>query len=129
MAAQSVFPALELVRDTLAAVEGVRTCRIGMERNMTPDAYPMVRIVPSRLTDGAFVGERSVDALIYFGQPIHEFTGGAEEQWRELLAMEAELLQALGAAEGFAFHHAETVLDEDRIDAYKLLAIRCTIEA
>ena len=128
MAAQSVFPTLELVRDCLAAVEGVRTCRIGMEKNMTPDAYPMVRVVPSRLTNGAFISERAVDALIYFGQPIHEFTGGAEEQWRDLLAMEAELLQALGAAP-FGFHHAETVLDEDRIEAYKLLAIRCTIEA
>lgn len=126
---QSVFPTLELVRDTLAALPGIATCRIGLEANMTPADYPMVRVVPSRIGNGVMLGERSAETLVYFGQPIHEFTSGAEEQWRELLTMEAALVEALGAAQGFAFTHHETVLDEDRNDAYKLLAIRCTIEA
>lgn len=127
---QSVFPTLELVRDTLAALPGIATCRIGLEANMTPADYPMVRVVPSIVKGaGTMIGERGTEALVYFGQPIHEFTSGAEEQWRELLTMEAALVEALGAAQGFAFTHHETVLDEDRNDAYKLLAIRCTIEA
>ena len=55
---------LELVRDTLAAVEGVATCKVGREANMTPADYPMVRIVPMRLAEGDLVGARAVEALV-----------------------------------------------------------------
>lgn len=76
----SVFPALTQLRDSLGAVAGVGTSKIGLEANMTADDYPMVRIVPSKIGDGTVIGQRGTDVLIYFGQPIHEFTTDLEGQ-------------------------------------------------
>ena len=41
---------LRYLRTALAAVAGVQTCRIGLEAGITPDDYPIVRIVPAELT-------------------------------------------------------------------------------
>lgn len=112
------------LREQLAAVAGVTTCRIGLEANMTPADYPMVRLVPSRITDGPTLHERSIELLVYFGQPVHEFEGGLQEQYAQLLAMEAALREAAFGTPELYVEYVETILDEDRIDAYKLMALR-----
>lgn len=120
----SVFPLLATARDSLAGLASVATCRIGFEANMTPADYPMVRIVPSKIGDEAVLGRRGVEVLVYFGQPIHEFSTDLEGQWQSLLAMEAEILGRLHQTAGVTFDYRDTFLDEDRIEAYKVLAIR-----
>lgn len=119
---------LETLRDAFAAVEGVVTSRIGLEANMTAEDYPMVRIVPSKVSDASVIGRRRTEALIYFGKPVHEFTEGLEALYAELFDMEAALIDAARLTPGLVFDYRETILDEDRIDAYKLMAIRATIE-
>jgi effector-binding domain-containing protein len=42
--------------------------------------------------------------------------------------MESTLLTAAQQAPNCAVIYQETILDEDRIDAYKLLAIRCRVD-
>jgi hypothetical protein len=122
----SVYPLLSALRDALATVPGVATCKIGLEATMTPADYPMVRLVASRITDGAVIGRRSVDLLIYFGQPIHEFDAGLQAQYESLLAMEVALRDK--ASQTATVLYRETILDEDRVDAYKLMAIRCEVQ-
>ena len=39
---------LESLRDALAGVPGVQSCKVGLEDNITPDDYPIIRIVPSQ---------------------------------------------------------------------------------
>lgn len=124
----NAFPLLAALRDQLAAVPGVATCRIGLEANMTPADYPMVRIVPSTLRNGDVVGLRSASCLIYFGQPIHEFEGGMEALYEALLTMEQTLITAAEQTPGLGVTYRETVLDEDRVDAYKLMALRVEVE-
>lgn len=125
----SAFPLLEALRDQLAMVPGVASCRIGLEANMTPADYPMVRIVPSRISPAKMLGRRNVDALIYFGQPIHEFTSieGLQGQYGALLAMETAIIDAAEQTPTATVLYRETVLDEDRVDAYKLMAMRVEI--
>lgn len=125
----SSFDTLAALRDHLAAVPGVATCRIGLEANMTPQDYPMVRIVPSSASQGATLSGRQISALIYFGQPIHEFSDGIESLYESLLDMEEALTAALRAAPGMAVINRETVFDEDRVDAYKLMALRVDVLA
>jgi hypothetical protein len=122
----TAYPLLTSLRDALATVAGVATCKIGLEANMTPADYPMVRIVPSRVANGEVIGRRSVGVLIYFGQPIHEFSSGLEAQWQSLLAMESALLDK--AQQTATFVYSETILDEDRNEAYTLLAIRGEVQ-
>ena len=127
--AVSAYPLLTALRDRLAGVDGVVTCRIGLEANMTPEDYPMVRIVPSAVRLGAIMGLRQVDALVYFGQPVHEFTTGLEGLYSSLMALEVLLLNAAQAAPGVRrFEYVETILDEDRVDGFKLMAMRVVIE-
>lgn len=120
---------LESIRDALALVEGVKSCKIGMEAGITPGDYPLVRIVPSTLTDALPRAQvRQCECLIYFGLPLHEFADGLEAVYRSLFAFEQLLLNAARAANGVAsVVLIETILDEDKVDAYKLMALRVKI--
>lgn len=122
------FEVLEALRDALAAVPGVATCRIGMEANLTPADYPLVRLVPSTVRYSEVISRRRCELLVYFGQPIHEFTGGLESLYESLFGLEAALLAAAQATPGVWVQYEETILDEDRLDAYKLMALRLTVE-
>lgn len=119
---------LEHLRDKLATVSGVATCKIGMEANLTPADYPMVRIVPSTVRYADVIGQRQANVLVYFGQPIHEFTGGLEALYTSLFTMENALLEAAQSTDGVFVEYEETVLDEDRVAAYKLMALRLVVE-
>lgn len=126
---------LVLLRDRLAALSGVQTCRIGLEPDITPDDYPIVRLVPQmmRAADGQ-ARTRSMDLLVYFGSPVHGFEaddpdtqptlGGTEEVYEALFALEQSIITALKLGEGFGIRHVDTVTDEDRIAAYKLMVCR-----
>jgi hypothetical protein len=117
---------LETLRDKLATVVGVQTCKIGMEANLTPEDYPIVRIVPSNIRQKN-ISMRECDLIVYFGKPIHEFTAGLEALYDELFTMESELLAACRTLTSMMVIYDETLLDEDRVDAYKLMALRLSI--
>ena len=124
----SVFPLLVALRDTLGAVPGIQTSRIGLEANMTPADYPMVRIETSRLTESGVLGRRGADVLVYFGMPLHEFTDGLEAMLEKLLALEASLVEAATSGPAFC-RYIETIADEGRVDGYRLMALRLRVEA
>lgn len=125
-----MFAALEALRDTMSGLPGVQSCRIGMEATLTPSDYPMVRIVPSKLDELNVRTTRSCECLIYFGVPLHEFEEGLEAVYRDLLTMETTLLEAARSRpDRFYVRHVETILDEDRVDAYKLMALRVEVRA
>ena len=71
---------------------------------------------------------RRCEITVYFGQPIHEFDGGLEALYASLFTMEAALLAASQQTPGVVVEYRETVLDEDRVDAYKLMALRLVVE-
>ena len=119
-----VMTILSSVRGVCAAVPGVASCKVGLEANLTPADYPMVHIVPSVVRAGPVSGTREIEALVYFGQPVHEFSGGLEALYTSLMTFEALLLAAIGTAPGVSAYYTETILDEDRVDAYKLMAMR-----
>jgi hypothetical protein len=60
-----MMTALEDLRDALALVPGIASCKIGLEANISPADYPMIRIVPSRILDAAALGRRRAEVMIY----------------------------------------------------------------
>lgn len=74
------------------------------------------------------------EALIYFGAPIQAFddvpdAGGRvrlEKLYASLFDMDAAIRGAVVALGGGV---TDTVLDEDRLDTYKLMAVRCVVMA
>lgn len=121
--------ALEAARDALATIPGLAvvngevSCKVGMEANISPAHYPMIRLVPSRITPGRPYGGRTAECLIYFGAKTAN-SQGLELVYAELMTMEAEILRVLKTLQG---RYIETITDEDRLDAYKLMVVRCEI--
>ncbi len=115
-----MMAALEAARDALALIDGVASCKIGLEANLSPADYPMIRLVPARIIPGRPYHARECETLIYFGAPIAN-SEGMEEVYESLFALEAEILTVL---RGLDARYRETITDEDRLDAYKIMAIR-----
>jgi hypothetical protein len=114
---------LATARDVLALIDGVASCKIGLEANLGPADYPMIRVVPVRIIPGKPYGARTAEVNLYFGAPIAN-SEGLEAVYSGLFALEAEILEVLKTLRG---RYIETVTDEDRLDAYKLMALRCEL--
>lgn len=113
---------------SLATIAGINTCKLGIEANMTPADYPMIRVVPSRSMPATILGRRTVDAIIYFGMPLQEFDG-LGGIYSALFALERDILAKVAeGSDNFNGTHIETFMDEDRISTYKLMACRVRLE-
>jgi len=128
-----IMATLEALRDRLELLPGVQSCKIGLEANISPDDYPIIRIVPSDLRPHGTTGYRlDCEALIYFGQPIQPFDDvpdaagrvRLEKLYAALLDMDLTIRDTVYANSGQCF---ETVLDEDRLDTYKLMALKVRV--
>lgn len=129
----TVMGHLEALRDKLAQLPGVKSCKIGLEANINPGDYPMIRIVPSDMRPHAENPYRmDCECLIYFGQAIQPFDGEPdagglvrlEKLYASLLALDASIRAAVRSQ---FMQVMETILDEDRLETYKLMALRIKI--
>ena len=129
----AIMTQLEILRDLLALIPGIKTSKIGIEKGMTAADYPMIRIVPTTVGPGDVIGLRAAEVLIYFGKPIEEFDEEPDAEGRvrleklyaELFALEETIIEILAVMGG---EYEETLLDEDRIDTYKLMAVKAVVE-
>jgi hypothetical protein len=119
-----MITALETARNAFSTIPGVASCKIGLEPNISPEDYPLIRVVPFRITPGRPYSTRSSETFVYFGVPVAT-SEGLEEVYAELFRLEAEILEKLKTLQG---RYVETITDEDRIDTYKIMSIRCFLE-
>jgi len=116
---------LEAARDALALIPDVASCKIGLEQGITAADYPLIRLVPSRITPGRPYGQRTAECLVYFGMDITAAdAGGLEAVYAALFGLEAEIIERLRT---LGHRYLETITDEDRLDAYKLMTIRAEL--
>lgn len=120
----------------LAVIPGVNTCKVGLEANLTPDDYPIIRLVPSQITpngSGTAHGSRTLGLTVYFGAQLLEATDGLPAVYAELFRLDAAIREALmvtatetSRATGGSLQvtYRDTVMDEDRLPHYKLMAAR-----
>jgi hypothetical protein len=125
-----MFDYLTAARDKLAAIPGVKTCKIGIEPTLNPDDYPMIRLVASRMAPIPNTGNsrRRLDMVVYFGAAIYETVDGVEAVLAELFRMEAAIIEAVRFGAGCVVRHVETLTDEDRLEHFKLFAARFEVE-
>jgi hypothetical protein len=117
--------ALTAARDAFATIPGIASCKVGLEDAISPADYPMIRVVPDRITPGKPYSNRTAECLVYFGAPTTN-AEGLEEVYADLLAIEDAIrgkLAVLGA------RYVETITDRDELAAYKLMAVRCELVA
>ena len=116
---------LEALRDALAAVPGVASCRVGLEDNISPADYPRIRIVPNPITPGRPYANREAECSIFFGAQIAN-SAGLEAVYSALFDLEAQILAVVRA---FGGRYLDTITDEDRLPMYKLMVVRARITA
>lgn len=127
MPAPNPYPALVMLRDKLAAIHGIATCKIGLEPNITAADYPIIRIVPSLHRPSEKV-THDLQVIVYFGDLIHNVgPGDLEEQYAWLFEMEAQIKDA-SISSGVRCAWIETMADEDRLPGYKLFAALFRLE-
>lgn len=127
----SLYPLLETIRDRLAAIAGVATCKIGLEQGITHEDYPIIRVVPQDFSAGGGNNwdRRKATILIYFGSAVDESKDGLEAVYSTLLEMETQIVEACqikGA--GWRAKYLNTITDEDRLEVYKVMAVRIEVE-
>jgi hypothetical protein len=127
----SLYPLLETIRDRLADIAGVTTCKIGLEQGIAHEDYPIIRVVPQDFTGsgGNNWDRRKANILIYFGSAVDESTDGLEAVYSTLLAMETQIVAACSIkGEGWRAKYTGTITDEDRLEVYKIMAVRIEVE-
>lgn len=126
-----MFTILEDMKTALASVPGVQTCKIGIETGISPDDYPIIRIVPQRSEHGSSLTRTKLSVMIYFGAPLAESdAGGLEAVYESLCTMEEDIITALeNSSNAFTAVWKDTVTDEDRLEQYKLFASRFDVVA
>ena len=136
---------LTAMRDDLATITGVLSCKIGLEPGISPADFPLIRIVPERMTPGQPYGHRTATTLILFGVPITASEpaegadpGGMQEVYQASFALEALILAKLRGTsideDGYAARYVETVTDADQLNIspemrlpYKAMYLRCEV--
>ena len=116
----STFSALVILRDALSDIDGVCTCKIGIEAAISPADWPLIRIVPVRFTPGSPYNNRTAEIDIYFGWNTAD-AEGLENVYQDVLALEAGIITTVKAQDG---RYIETVTDEDVSDTYKTMRVR-----
>lgn len=121
-----MYDALDTLRNHLSDVAGVKTCAVGVENNITPASYPMVRIEPLRFERSAVpYNNRTAEVLVYFGLHIHQSKKGLPAVYEQLLQMEQDILAVLHRLE---VKYVETIFNDEAVNGqFKLAAIRCQV--
>lgn len=124
-----MYSILECVRNELAWILGIKTCRIGVENSLSPDDYPIIRIVPQRISPASVLCKNQYVLQIYFGMPVSESDNGLEAVYASLSDLSESIIMTMQTSTTFSAIWQETLLDEDRVDKYKLGMARFLVEA
>lgn len=124
-----MFQYLEYIKGRLAAIEGIKTCKIGFESSITVDSYPMIRIVPSSIRASSSINNRMMTVIVYFGLPLQLSVVGLEELTRQMFEMEQQIREVLKTGNGFTPAYVKTVFDEDRLGTpFKVMGVVITMD-
>ena len=128
---------LTQIKETLATIPSIASCRVGLEANITPSDYPLIRLVPTRLTPEDEVGhDATLEVTVYFGDALLESSDGLETVYAGLFALEAAIREAVlftakrtawQAGNTMTARYVDTLFDEDRLPHYKMMASRFTV--
>lgn len=128
---------LTQIKETLATIPSIASCKIGLEANITPSDYPLIRIVPTRLAPEDDVGhDATLDVTVYFGDALLESSDGLETVYAGLFTLEAAIREAILftakrtawlAGHTMTARYVDTLFDQDALVHYKICASRFEI--
>ena len=116
---------IQALKDTLSKLDGVKTCKVGIEPTLNADSYPMIRIVPSEINPVAdHYSRRTMTVLIYFGANNYESQVGMEEVEHQLFLMEQKIRDNCNVGAGFKPQFFKTYFDESRLqESFRVMCL------
>jgi len=99
------------------------SCKLELEDNISPDSYPLIRVVLTRLTPRKQYAHRGIEAMIVFGAKIANSEGMAAVL-DGVLTME-DAIDAVRKAQGWVY--VDTIANPAPFEApkaYKLMGMR-----
>ena len=122
------YAALSAVHADLDQIAGVTTCRIGLEPDIAPEDYPIIRIVPVRIEKGGHNSRRSAAITVYVAVDVDAFESGMGAVYDALLDLEAQILERMRGGGGWRAAHVDTLFDDQVREHYQVMACRFSLE-
>lgn len=115
----------KIAKEALTGITGINTVAIGIEPNISPKDYPMIRVVPvDARPDNSIASYERVMLNVYVGIADKFDKDGYEAIYETLQAYEDEIKTRLNTASDAAFFWKSTQQDEDRLQNVKVLLLR-----
>ena len=109
------------LKQILTPINDIKTVKIGIEKDLNPTNYPMIRIVPTKSTKGDALGSEITQIDILVGGNLDAFDG-LEANYTQLNEWEESIKTILATNDDVAtFIWQDTIHDEDKLLAVKLL--------
>ena len=122
-----MIEALQIIKSRLELIPDVTTCQIGLEDDISPNDYPIVRIIAGRSSDAGYLKKKH-QIKIYFGFNLSDFDG-LELIYNKLYTLETAIYDALVPdLDPYLCRWIDTISDEDRIKEYKILCAVFEVE-
>ena len=103
----------------LGQITDIKTAKLGLEKGISHADYPIIRVVPGLLgPEQNSAGHRQVELMIYFGEALTD-SDGLESIYRKQMAMERQIIEVMESGP-WAAVHKRTLLDQDRIESFKV---------
>lgn len=123
-----VMAILNQIAADLEDVTGVVTSKVGLEPAISPNDYPIIRVVPIKLMQSEMLPRRKIELLVYYGAKVQPFEG-MSAVYEALCTMEQEIIDILQNGQGgYVADFLETITDEDRLETYKIFASRFVVQ-
>lgn len=115
----------KIAKQALVGIDGIKTVKIGIEPHMSPNDYPIIRIVPDETRPDQSVTDLTRAYFnIYIALADKFDSDGYEAIYDTLAVWEEEVKTILSATEGAAFFWKSTKQDEDRLQNVKAIVLR-----
>ena len=122
-----MYEALTLLNQKLSTITTVNSCKIGLEDDIAPADYPIIRIVAGRST-GLEAMQEKHEVKIYFGFDLNEFDG-LDVIYEKLYVLEKEIKDLIVPdMNPYLCRWISTISDEDRLQGFKILCMIVEME-
>ena len=111
------------LKQKLSAVQGLKTCAVGIEANLSPADYPLVRIVPNQFRKAESSHYRICDLYVYFGLPLTEGVTSIESIYSQLLEMEQQVIEATRIGDNYRSTYQKTIVSGSEVEHYRLMVV------
>lgn len=126
----SINNVLDSMKRKLSVIPGVLTCKVGLEANISPKDYPIIRIKVAGFMKSDKVGStRIADLWIYFGLPLVEGSISLETIIERLMILEEAVIDATRIGEDYRSTYIRTIIsDPTEISHYQLAVVVLQVE-